>query len=384
MDELARRLRMDPVEFRLRNVIRPGDAMTALSVEANDVDYGSYGLDQCLTQVRDALARGNGVARPAGADWLEGRGVALAMIDTAPPMEHRTEARLTLEADGRYHLAIGSPEFGNGSATVRQQIVATVLGTSLARVYATAADTDRTGYDTGPFGSAGTTVAARATYEAAEVLRDRILAFAARSRGTTPDRCRLEEDAVVCDGTRLPLADLCRTAREAGQPLHAMRKAYGTPRTIAFNVQGFRIAVHRVTGEVRILHSVQAVDAGAVINPAQLRGQVEGGIAQGLGWALSEKMLFDAQGRVVNPTFRHYRIPAFADVPRTEVFFARTSDAFGPFGAKSMSESPINPVAPALANALADATGIRFHALPLAPDRIYQAIAAKHAPAADG
>jgi CO/xanthine dehydrogenase Mo-binding subunit len=163
-----------------------------------------------------------------------------------------------------------------------------------------------------------------------------------------------------------------------------VRKAYGTPRSIAFNVQGFRIAVHRVTGEVRILHSVQGVDAGAVINPAQLRGQVEGGIAQGLGWALCERMVFDAQGRVVNPTFRHYRIPAFPDVPRTDISFAQTSDAFGPFGAKSMSESPINPVAPALANALADATGIRFHSLPLAPDRIYQAIATKHAPNAEG
>jgi CO/xanthine dehydrogenase Mo-binding subunit/aerobic-type carbon monoxide dehydrogenase small subunit (CoxS/CutS family) len=382
MDELTRRLGIDPIEFRLRNVIRPGDAMTALAAEANDVDYGSYGLDQCLTQVRDALARGNGVARPDGADWLEGKGVALAMIDTAPPMEHRTEARLTLEEDGSYCLAIGSPEFGNGSATVRQQIVATVLGTSPARVRAVSADTDRTGYDTGPFGSAGTTVAAKATHQAAEVLRDRILAFAARRRGTTPDRCRLEEDAVVCDGTRVALAELQRAARDAGQALQAMRKAYGTPRTIAFNVQGFRVAVHRVTGEVRILHSIQSVDAGTVINPVQLRGQVEGGIAQGLGWALSEKMLFDAQGRVVNPTFRHYRIPAFADVPRTEVFFARTSDAFGPFGAKSMSESPINPVAPALANALADATGIRFHDLPLAPDRIFAAVVEKHAPEA--
>jgi CO/xanthine dehydrogenase Mo-binding subunit/aerobic-type carbon monoxide dehydrogenase small subunit (CoxS/CutS family) len=382
MDDLARRLDLDPFEFRLRNVILPGDAMTALSAGPHDVEYGSYGLDQCLALVREALARGDGAACPDGADWLEGRGVALAMIDTAPPTEHRTEARLTLEEDGRFCLAIGSPEFGNGSATVRQQIVATVLKTSPARVRAIEADTDRTGYDTGPFASAGTTVAAKATHQAAEVLRDRILAFAARSWGTTPDRCRLEEDAVVCDGRRLGLADLCRAAREAGEPLHAMRKAYGTPRTIAFNVQGFRIAVHRVTGELRILQSVQGVDAGTVINPAQLRGQVEGGVAQGLGWALSEKMIFDARGGVVNATFRHYRIPAFADVPRTEVYFARTSDAFGPFGAKSMSESPINPVAPALANALADATGVRFASLPLAPDRIYRAIAEAHAPGA--
>jgi CO/xanthine dehydrogenase Mo-binding subunit len=384
MDDIARRLDIDPFEFRLRNVIRPGDAMTSMNALPHDVEYGSYGLDQCLALVREALVRGNGVSRPEGADWLEGWGVALAMIDTAPPTEHRTEARLTLEEDGCYCLAIGSPEFGNGSATVRQQIVTTVLRTTSSRVRMIEADTDRTGYDTGPFASAGTTVAAKATYQAAEVLRDQILGFAARRWGTSPDRCRLEEDAVVCEGRRLSLSEVSRAAREAGQPLQAMRKAYGTPRTIAFNVQGFRIAVHRLTGEIRILQSVQGVDAGTVINPAQLRGQVEGGVAQGLGCALTERMILDERGEVVNATFRHYRIPSFADVPRTEIYFARTSDAFGPFGAKSMSESPISPVAPALANALADATGIRFSSLPLAPDRIYEAIAARHAPSVVG
>jgi CO/xanthine dehydrogenase Mo-binding subunit/aerobic-type carbon monoxide dehydrogenase small subunit (CoxS/CutS family) len=383
MDELARGLNLGPVEFRQRNVIGPGDPMTSLAGEPDDLDCGSYGLDQCLDLVRDALARGNGVARPEGDDWLEGKGVALAMSACTPPTEHRSEARLGLGADGKYHLAIGSPEFGNGSATVRHQVVAAVLGTSPAHVVSTQADTDRAGYDTGPFGSAGTTVAAKAVQQAAEALRDRILDFAARRSGAGRDRCRLEEDAVTCAGARIGLADLHDAARQAGLPLEVVRKAYGSPRTVAFNVQGFRIAVHRVTGEIRVLQSVQGVDAGVVINPAQLRGQVEGGIAQGLGWALYERMVFDAEGRVVNPTFRHYRIPAYADVPRSEVYFARTTDAFGPLGAKSMGEAPINPVAPALANALADATGIRFRDLPLAPDRIYSAIFQKHPPARD-
>jgi CO/xanthine dehydrogenase Mo-binding subunit/aerobic-type carbon monoxide dehydrogenase small subunit (CoxS/CutS family) len=380
LDELARRLGMDPIEFRHRNVVRPGDPMTSLGTEAHDLDYGSYGLDQCLDHVRDALRRGNGVARPAGDDWLEGKGVALAMIACTPPTEHRSEARLSLAADGKYHLAIGSPEFGNGSTTVRHQIVATILGTSLARVVSIQADTDRTGYDTGPFGSAGTSVAARAVQLAAEALRERLLDFAARQSGAPRERCHLTEDAVDCDGTRLGLAELYQAAQQTGHHLEVMRKAYGSPRTVAFNVHGLRLAVHRITGEIKILQSVQAVDAGVVIHPLQLRGQVEGGIAQGLGWALFEKMVFDAEGRVLNPAFRHYRIPAFADVPRSEIWFAQTRDAFGPLGAKSMSEAPINPVAPALANALADATGIRFQKLPLAPDCIYQAILEKHPP----
>ena len=98
-----------------------------------------------------------------------------------------------------------------------------------------------------------------------------------------------------------------------------------------------------------------------IINPMQCRAQVEGAVAQGLGWSLYEKMVFDDAGRIINLTFRNYRIPAFADLPYTEVYFADTHDAFGPLGAKSMSEAPIYPVTPALANALTDATGIRFY-----------------------
>jgi len=381
MDELARSLNMDPIEFRHRNVIRPGDPMTSLGGEPHDLDYGSYGLDQCLDLVRDALARGNGLACPEGDEWLAGQGVALGMIACTPPTEHRSEAWLSLEQDGKYHLAIGSPEFGNGSTTVRSQITAAVLGATPDCVISIQSDTDRTGYDTGPFGSTGTMVAAKAVHLAAECLRDRILDFAARHCGASRDKCRLELDAVVCDGARITLVGLQNAARQAGQPLQVVRKAYGSPRTVAFNVQGFRIAVHRVTGEIKILQSVHAADAGVVINPLQLRGQVEGAIAQGLGAALYEKMVFDEKGRVVNSTLRHYRIPAYADVPRSEVYFARTTDAFGPLGAKSMSEAPITPVAPALANALADATGIRFNDLPLAPDRIYRIIFEKHPPA---
>ena len=121
-----------------------------------------------------------------------------------------------------------------------------------------------------------------------------------------------------------------------------------------------------------------------VLNPRQCRGRVEGAVAQGLGWALYEKMVIDETGTIVNPSLRNYRIPAFADIPRTEVYFAETHDTLGPLGAKGMGECPINPVAPALVNALANATGIRFRDLPVTPDRIYEPIFARHglAPAA--
>jgi CO/xanthine dehydrogenase Mo-binding subunit len=107
----------------------------------------------------------------------------------------------------------------------------------------------------------------------------------------------------------------------------------------------------------------------------QCRGQIDGAIAMGFGWALTESMVHDADGRMVNPSLRNYRIPAFADVPPSEVFFAETYDRIGPLGAKSQGECAINPVAPAIANAVANATGIRFADLPLTPDRIFAALA---------
>jgi CO/xanthine dehydrogenase Mo-binding subunit len=126
-----------------------------------------------------------------------------------------------------------------------------------------------------------------------------------------------------------------------------------------------------VTGEIRILYSVQATDAGVVINPAQVRGQVEGGVAQGIGFTLTENFHVDANGVMANPNFRNYRIPTYADIPRIDVLLVDSADSVGPMRAKGMAECCINPVAPALANALHDATGIRYRALPLTPERIY-------------
>jgi putative selenate reductase molybdopterin-binding subunit len=375
MDELARTLKMDPFEFRRLNVVKPDDQIIAESAAATDTEFGSYGLDQCLDLVQAAMTRGNGIKRPDGADWLEGQGMAISMHGAVPPTEHRSEARLGLGEDGNYHLPIGTAEFGNGTTTVHRQIVSSVLNSTASRVRIIQSDTDRTGYDTGAFASAGTVVAGNAVRMAAEALRERMLNFASRNYGVGCNVCRLEHDAIFYNETRVPLADFFVASRKAGRLLECVRKSYGTPRSITFQVQGFRIAVNRITGEIVILQSVHGADGGVIINPMQCKAQIEGTVAQGLGWALQEKMVFDDTGRMINPTFRNYRIPAYAYVPqRTEIYFADTHDAFGPLGAKSMSEAPIYPIAPALANALADASGVRFYDSSMTPDRIYRRI----------
>jgi CO/xanthine dehydrogenase Mo-binding subunit/aerobic-type carbon monoxide dehydrogenase small subunit (CoxS/CutS family) len=377
IDELARQLGISPYDMRRRNIVKPGDPMLSPpESEYHDVLYGSYGLDQCIDLVERAMQ----IDQPQpdlSPEWLTGDGIALTMIDTVPPAGHIADAMITLNDDGSFDLTVGTAEFGNGTSTVHRQIAATVLATTVDRIHLRQSDTAHGGHDTGAYGSTGTFVAGKATQAAATQLATELKAAAAGAWLCDIGTCLLEDEFVVSGVRRMSLVELAKLARERGRPLVGHGNSEGTPRSVGFNVQGFRVAVNKGTGEVRILRSVQAADAGVVANPMQCRGQVEGGVAQALGAALYEEMVIDAEGRVTNPKFRDYHLPTFADVPRTEVLFAATSDTIGPLGAKSMSESPYNPVAAALGNAIADATGIRFTAPPFKPDRLFPALHAR-------
>jgi putative selenate reductase molybdopterin-binding subunit len=377
IDELAGQLGIDPFEMRRRNVVKPGDPMLAPpESEYHDVLYGSYGLDQCLDLVERAM-KADAPGPQLSDEWLVGDGIALSMIDTVPPAGHFADCFVSLRDDGGFDLAVGTAEFGNGTSTVHRQIAATALSTTVDQVHLKQSDTANGGHDTGAYGSSGTFVAGLATKLAAENLAAEIKAFAAQAMGADAATIVLERDHLVCDGERLPLTRIAQAARACGKTLTAHGKSEGTPRTVAFNVQGFRVAVNKGNGEVKVLKSVQAADAGRVANPMQCRGQVEGGVAQSLGATLYEELVIDEGGRIVNPRFRDYHLPSFADVPRTEVYFADTYDTVGPMGAKSMSESPYNPVAPAMGNAIANATGIRFTSTPFKPDRLFPALKEK-------
>jgi CO/xanthine dehydrogenase Mo-binding subunit/aerobic-type carbon monoxide dehydrogenase small subunit (CoxS/CutS family) len=328
IDELARKLDLDPIEFRKRNVVRPGDPIRTIEHDApDDIAYdGDHGAGQVLDLVASALASSSDSAEEG---WLLGEGTALAMIATIPPRGHYADAVVRRLPDDRYEVEVGTAEFGNGSTTVHAQLAAAALGTTPDRIHIRQSDTDVAGHDTGAYGSTGVVVAGKAVYQAAVALA----------------------------------ADPSLT--------EARGHSDGTPRSVAFNAHGFRVAVDPASGEVRILRSVQAADAGTVLNPEQLRGQVEGGTAQAIGSALYEEVVV-RDGVVETATFRNYRVPKISDIPHTEVLFASTHDPLGPLGAKSMSEAPYNPVAPALANAIRDALGVRPHHIPMSRDRIWR------------
>ncbi|WP_066040520.1 molybdopterin-dependent oxidoreductase [Herbiconiux solani] len=367
MDQLAIDLGIDPFELRRRNAVRPGDPLVASHVEGDDLIFGSYGLDQCLDLVQQALEQGNGVEAPVGPQWSVGVGMAPAMIATMPPRGHFSTVTMTLDAEGRYIAGVGTSEFGNGTTTVHQQIASTVLETTADRIVIRQSDTDAAPFDTGAFGSAGSVVAGKALYSAALSLRGAILRQASQLAGAWSEGV-LEPEGVRIGEVFVPLAEI---AASAGGSITLEGSEDGALRSLAFNVQAFRVAVDSTTGEVRILQSVHAADPGFILNPEQLRGQIEGGVAQAIGSALYEEMIMD-QGEVTTQVFRSYHLPQLADIPPTEVLFAATDDSVGPFGAKSMSEAPYNPIAAALAAAVTDATGVRPHELPLSRDRVWR------------
>ena len=282
--------------------MRPGDPIRTLEDHhPDDIAYeGDHGAGQVLDLVAASLGSSVDVAEEG---WLLGEGTALAMIATIPPRGHHADAVVRRLPDGFYEVEVGTAEFGNGSTTVHAQLAASALGTTPDRIRIRQSDTDVAGHDTGAYGSTGVVVAGKAVHQAATAL----------AADPTLTEARGHSD--------------------------------GTPRSVAFNAHGFRVAVHPASGEVRILRSVQAADAGTVLNPEQLRGQIEGGTAQAIGSALYEEVVV-RDGVVETAVFRNYRVPKISDIPPTEVLFAATRDPLGPLGAKSMSEAPYNPVSP--------------------------------------
>lgn len=402
---LAAKLGIDELEMRRINIIGPTDPMLSAHDEPEeDLLMGSYGLDQCIELTNSAMARGRirweehiaaGHGAELGEEWSIGDGHAIAMIATAPPRGHIAHAHISLGESGTYELRVGTAEFGNGTSTVHTQLASTLLGTTTDRITLRQSDSDVVEHDTGAFGSTGTTIAGKANELATRDLIRQLQELAAPHLGAQAEDVIISGDraltrvpaelnarfsAVVGPtfGERsVPLDDLLAQSLAAtGRQPSGSGYWGGEPRSVAFNVHGFRVAVNMGTGEVRILQSVHAADAGVVMNPNQCRGQIEGGVAQAIGAALYEQVIVDEQtGRPVTDILRQYKAPTFADVPRTEVYFAETHDDLGPQGAKSMSESPFNPVAPALANAIRSATGVHFTATPLTRDVVFAGLA---------
>ncbi|MCH7788497.1 MAG: xanthine dehydrogenase family protein molybdopterin-binding subunit [Acidobacteria bacterium] len=368
VDVIARTLGLDPAEVRLRNVIREGDA-NALGELYHDL-HGAETIEAALE------ASGYHAPPPAPDGPVRyGRGVA---IGERAPGGGQTHAAVTFRPDGSVVVHTSIFDQGSGTYTTIRQMAADVLGMSPERIDVEVWDTPETGFDSGAGASRNSRMASEAVHEAARAARGALFALAAELQGWPQDRIALEDTVLrrTDTGERAELSSLLARARA---PVTGSADFDDTTHAhvTAFTVQVAEVAVDTETGQVRLLRFTSVHDAGRVLNPMGHEGQVRGGAMQGIGFGLMEELAI-ADGRVTTPSFADYKVPSMADIPQMQAIAIESDGGIGPFNIKGIGENPVSPAAPAIANAIEDAVGVRITDLPITAERVYRALRAKN------
>jgi CO/xanthine dehydrogenase Mo-binding subunit len=326
-----------------------------------------------------------------------GRGIACMWYPIGFTVAANPSAAVVkVNEDGTATLLTGTVETGQGSLTILAQIVAEELGIATDSVHVVSADTDTTPLDTGAIASRTTYVTGNAARLAAAKAKEILFEVAAPLLGVKPHQLEARDYKIQVKGfpqRNIHIGDVADRARGVnGQP--ALGSASFNPATVALDpetgqgvpfatyvyaTQIAEVDVDDETGEVEVLRIVASHDCGTPINPMLVEGQVEGGISMGVGFALQEEMLFDSQGRLINPNLTNYIMPTSLDMPKVEVDIVDSYDPTGPFGAKGVGEPTCVATAAAILNAIHDAVGVRVTSLPATAERVYAAIKAKRA-----
>ena len=371
IDIIADDLGIDPLDFRLRNVFREGD-----EGPAGEKVVG-VSIEECLTKAADAIGwtdrkpgsgRGKGIACSW---WLTTGGSSGVYVKINP--------------EGTVTLVSGAVEIGTGAITGAAQILAEELGIDLADVNVAEVDTEATPFDYGAQGSRTAFSVGNACRVAAADLRRQMFEIAAREWNVSADGMALQDKSVVLGNKRMSLAEIATLSQRSGgglishgtaiQPMPTFDPsrvknhplpAWTSP---SFHAHAVEVVVDQTTGDVTIERYVVAQDVGFAINPTYIEGQIEGGVAQGIGQALSEEIVY-AEGRVVNANLTDYKMPTAMDMPPVECILVEHPSVNGPYGAKGVGEPPCIQPPAAIANAVAAATGIRLHSLPITAEKI--------------
>lgn len=370
VNELAARLKVDPVWLREKNMVREGQVMPAYYGEK----AGSCALNRCLSRCAEMIGwqekypckeMGNGKVRSVG--------VAMAMQGSGISGVDVGSATIKLNEDGIYTLSIGAADMGTGCDTILAQMAAECMDCSVDDIIVSGADTDTSPYDSGSYASSTTYVTGRAVELACEKLQDKI-----RQEGARLLSCAVEDTEF--DGhfvtepeserkvslSEIAVSGMCGSSN-ALQATESNSSPVSPPPFMAGMVE---IELDKETGHVEILDYVAVVDCGTVINPNLARVQVEGGLVQGIGMTLYEDIQYDEKGRMRNNSFMQYKVPTRLDMGKLRVEFESSYEPTGPFGAKSIGEIVINTPAPAIVHAIANATGIWFKELPVTGEKI--------------
>jgi putative selenate reductase molybdopterin-binding subunit len=383
IDEVCEQMGFDPIDFRKRNHIQVGESSPVWSAMGEGksgvpMTLASCGLDECIDRGAEAIGWAKKRRAPRGDGPLRrGVGMACLMQGSGIPLIDMGAASIKMNEDGSFNLHVGATDIGTGSDTVLAQIAAQALGVRTEDILVISSDTDITPFDVGAYASSTTYISGGAVKKAAEACLGELLAVAGEMLNIAPELLHIEEKRVVAPNGRTLTYD--KIANRAFYS-NNQRQIQGAASHISasspppFAAHFAEVEVDTETGAVRLIDYVAACDCGVAINPQLAEGQVEGAALNGISYALTEQFVFDGRGRLKNVSFADYKIWTSLDTPRLKTILVPTHEPTGPFGAKSVAEININGPIPAIANAIAHATGVRMKKTPFTPEVMLSAL----------
>jgi len=403
MEKIARAMGFDPIDFRLKNAIRAGE-YHPFSVAWNEGReprpeiIQTVGLEQCVAQARAAIGWddkfGNEEWRNSASKVesqksgttldlkpstkRKGIGVAMVMQGTAIPYLDMGGASIKMNDDGSFNLLVGATDLGTGSDTVLAQMAAEVLGVPIDDVICYSSDTDFTPFDVGAYASSTTYISGTAAVNAAKIAAERI-----RVRAAMMLKLEKHEDikltnrmAIAPDGRSVSMAEIALDSlhRNNQEQIMGVASYVSHVSPPPFAAQFAEVTVDTETGAITVDRLVMAVDSGIIINPQTASGQIEGGMTQALGYAVTEEMRYDEKGRAIERDFDRYHLFRADEMPELETIFVETFEPSHPFGVKAVAEIPMDGVAPAVGNAILDAIGTNVDEIPVTPEKIWKSL----------
>jgi CO/xanthine dehydrogenase Mo-binding subunit len=366
LDELARKLNIDPIDLRLKNAVKEG------SQAAYGPKFNAIGFRECLTAAKNHP----NYKKPLGKD--EGRGVGAGFWFNAGM---QSSAEVHINEDGTVTVIEGNPDIG-GSRASMALMAAEELGVPYELVRVQVADTETAGYTNVTGGSRVTFATGMAVVEAARDIVAQCKRRAAATWGIEPDLVDWQDGQAIpkpgvnADVKPLSLAQIAATAGRTGGPLLGRASLNARGAGPGFSVNIAHVKLDRETGKVDVLGFTAIQDAGRAIHPSYVEGQMQGGAAQGIGWALNEEYIYNAKGVMENAGFLDYRMPVASDLPMIETQIVEVPNPTHPYGVRGVGETPIVAPLAAVANAVRDAAGVRITTLPLSPPRVLEALEA--------
>ena len=377
VNELAQKLHMDPVEFRLKNMVREGDVMPAYYGETAQ----SCALDRCLERTAELIGwKDKYPCKDMGNGKVRSVGIAMAMQGSGISGVDVGSATIKMNDDGFYTLMIAAADMGTGCDTILAQMAAECLDCPVERIEVLGADTDASPYDSGSYASSTTYITGKAVEKACQKLIARILEIASGMLEAPVEELVFASDHVEWpkEQKSVSLEDIgTKSMCGNGCALEVTESNTSPTSPPPFMAGAVEIELDKETGHVEILDYKAVVDCGTVVNPNLARVQAEGGIVQGIGMTLYENIQYNEKGRMLNNSFMQYKVPSRRDMGNLQVEFESSYEPTGPFGAKSIGEIVINTPAPALAQAIANATGIWFKDLPITSEQIAMGVLEK-------